>query len=241
MQRILAVSDDQAYLTSLVEASHKHRMFQLVTAPLGWSALAEQRLRPSEVVLVDLQAGAWEAYQFLGELHKEFPNVPLMGLTLASEVALERRARQMGIVRMVNRSAPPKEVLDEVHFALEAAPQGHIEGLHLSSLLQVLHWERKNCRALVQNAQREGTLYFDRGLLIHAVQGDLSGQAAAQEILGWNQSRVEFLSHQASPRTIHLVLNELLMLVAQDRDEKDRDEMEESLPGISPREGTAPA
>ena len=221
MQRVLAVSDDSAFLECLVQANAISRMFQLVTASNTWEALTEQRLRPAVAALIDLHGSTWDAYQFLGEIHKDFPGLPIIGLTQTTEVALERRARQMGIVRIANRAASPEFLLNEVHFALEASPTGFIEGLHLSSLLQVLHWERKNCRARVQVSDQEGILYFDRGLLVHAVCENLSGRDAAMEILGWEEARVEFMPAEATPRTIHQPLDEILMLVAKHRDEAE--------------------
>lgn len=223
MKRVLAVSDDTDFHAFLAQACAESGAFQLVSAQNGWEAMAELRLRPAAVALLDFNASSWDAYQLLGEIHQQHPSLAIIGLTRTPEVAMERRMKHAGAVRMLNRRVRPEALIEELGAMLDSSAKGHIEGIHLASLLQVLDWERKNCMLRIQSGGRTGLLHFQRGYLVHADSQDQSGEAAGIEILGWEDARIDFLPYQDVERTIHLPLKEILMRAAQLRDEFGRD------------------
>ncbi|HJU83415.1 MAG TPA: response regulator [Holophagaceae bacterium] len=220
MKRVLAVSDDAEFHEFLNQACTLSGGFQVVSARNGWEALTEQRLRPADLALLDFNASSWDGYELLGEIHKDHPDLPIIGLTRTPEVATERRMRNAGAVRMLNRQVRPELLLNELMAMLESPAKGHIEGIHLASLLQVLNWERKNCLVRVQSLGRTGMLYFQRGFLVHADCAGMVGEAVALEILGWEETRVDFLPPLQAERSIHRPLDEILMMAAQIRDEE---------------------
>lgn len=226
MKRVLAVSEDADFHEFLGEACQSQDGFQIARAMNGWEAMAELRLRRISLAVLDLDARTWDSYLLLGDIHQECPDLALLGLTRTPSVAVERRMKQAGPVRMLPRDARPETLLEEISAQLDAATAGYIQGIQLSSLLQVLDWERKNCLLRVQEEDRSGFLYFQRGLLIHAASGALEGEAAALEILAWEDARVDFLPQSEVGRTIQLPLKELLMMAAERRDvaaRKDQD------------------
>ncbi|HJV23806.1 MAG TPA: response regulator [Holophagaceae bacterium] len=220
MKRVLAVSDDAEFHEFLNQACALSGGFQVVSARNGWEAMTEQRLRPADLALLDFNAASWDGYELLGEIHKDHPELPIIGLTRTPEVATERRMRNAGAVRMLNRQVRPELLLNELMAMLESPAKGHIEGIHLASLLQVLNWERKNCLVRVLSLGRTGTLFFHRGFLVHAECAGMVGEAVALEILGWEETRVDFLPFQQAERSIHRPLDEILMMAAQMRDEE---------------------
>ncbi|HJV23778.1 MAG TPA: DUF4388 domain-containing protein [Holophagaceae bacterium] len=220
MKRVLAVSDDADFHGFLAQACALTGNFRLAAARSGWEALAELRLRVCDLALLDFNAESWDAYALLGEIHREFATLPIIGLTRTPEMATERRMRNAGAVRMLNRQVRPELLLNELVAMLESPAKGHIEGIHLASLLQVLNWERKNCLVRVQSLGRTGLLHFQRGFLIHAECAGMTGEVVALEILGWEETKLDFLPFQQAERTIQRPLDEILMMAAQFRDEE---------------------
>lgn len=222
MKRVLAVSDDAGFHEFLRAACRAQSGFQVVSALTGWEALTELNLRPASLAILDFNAATWDAYQVLGEIRQRHAELSILGLTRTPGVAVERRMKHAGPVRMLHREVAPESLLEEMAMMLEGSAKGHIEGLQLSSLLQVLDWERKHCTVRVRAEGRSGLLHFHRGHLIHAEAGVLSGAAAAVDVLMWDDASIEFRPPMDVPRSIELPLKEILLLAAQTRDEADR-------------------
>ncbi len=218
MKRVLAVSEDADFHEFLREACRSQDGFQIASARNGFEAMAELRLRRVSVAILDLDAKTWDSYHLLSEIHGEAPDLAMLGLTRTPTMAVERRMKQAGPVRMLGRDAAPEALLEEINTLLDDGTTGHIEGIQLSSLLQVLDWERKNCLVRVQDRGRAGLLYFQRGFLIHAECGGLHGETAALEVLAWDDARIDFLPQREVERSIHLPLKELLLMAAERRD-----------------------
>lgn len=218
MKRVLAVSEDADFHEFFGDACRSWVGVQFVQARNGWEAMAELRLRPAALAVLDLDATTWDSYQLLGEITGEFPDIPMIGLTRTLSMAIERRMKVAGTVRMLHRSIHPEALLEEIERLLHSGTAGHIEGIQLSSLLQVLDWERKNCLVRVQDQGRDGYLHFQRGLLLHAETGVLRGESAALEILSWEEAKLDFFPASEVERTIQLPLKELLLMAAERRD-----------------------
>ena len=60
-----------------------------------------------------------------------------------------------------------------------------LAGVSLWDLVQMECLARSRAVVLVTGEAGIGYLYFDRGLIVHAVTAELSGQQAALEILSW--------------------------------------------------------
>ncbi len=219
MKRVLAVSDDAEFHEFLSRVCAPTGGFQVVPARDGWEAMAEQRLRPADLALLDFNAATWDAYELLSQLHQHTSYLPVVGLTWTPEVLSERRRPNAGPVRMLNRRVAPEKLLQELMAMLDGPAKGHIEGIHLGSLLQVLSWERKNCLVQVSARGHQGLLYLQRGLLIHAQCGELGAESAALTILGWEDAKLDFLPFHRVEPTIQRPLEEILLMAAQARDE----------------------
>ncbi len=95
-----------------------------------------------------------------------------------------------------------------------------IEGVALWDLVQLecLAGTRKSVR--VHSKGRVGHLHFEGGQLAHAVQGLMTGDAAALEILEWTRGEITPCPAPATSRlTVTMPWQSLLMQAAQRRDE----------------------
>lgn len=71
------------------------------------------------------------------------------------------------------------------------AAKGHISGISLSSVLQLIELEKKSCKVIVKSQAKRGILCFKNGELYDAETDCLQGEKAAYEIMSWNEDEIE--------------------------------------------------
>lgn len=113
----------------------------------------------------------------------------------------------------------------------ESQAGGHISGVSLSSFLQMLEQERKSCTLNVLSGNRQGSFYFDQGVLIDAEFGGEMGQGAAYTILLWKEPVFSVLPPEDRMQRIHVPLAHILLDSAKQSDEQDSDIDDISGPG----------
>jgi hypothetical protein len=81
--------------------------------------------------------------------------------------------------------------------------EGDLVDLTLPSLLQVLSRECSTAVLRVQRGTEQGAMYFTEGVLVHAVTGQVVGDEAACELLGWPDGRFRLARDgETQPRTV---------------------------------------
>ncbi|MCI0346839.1 MAG: DUF4388 domain-containing protein [Chloroflexi bacterium] len=101
------------------------------------------------------------------------------------------------------------------------AAQGYLQGVSLSTVVQLVGLERMTCSVGVHAGDRSGRLDFVQGELVDARAGDLAGTAAAYEILGWPDPSIDLAASVAShARSIERPLAAILLDVSRLADER---------------------
>jgi hypothetical protein len=77
--------------------------------------------------------------------------------------------------------------------------EGDLVDLTLPSLLQVMSRECSTAILRLQRGTDQGAMYFAEGVLVHAVSGQVTGDEAACELLGWPDGRFR-LARDADPQ-----------------------------------------
>jgi len=96
---------------------------------------------------------------------------------------------------------------------------GIINGISISSFLQMLEQERHTCCVQVYSDDKSGVLYFDNGHLIDAEHNGLSGIEAAYRIVSWENSSIALNETSTRPRQIEHPLGYILLNAAKQQDE----------------------
>ncbi|MFI5178744.1 MAG: DUF4388 domain-containing protein [Vicinamibacterales bacterium] len=89
--------------------------------------------------------------------------------------------------------------------------EGDLVDLTLPTLLQALTKEHSTAMLRLQHGPDQGALYFCEGALVHAASGEVVGDEAVLELLGWSDGRFR-ISRDADrqPRTITQRVTEFL-------------------------------
>jgi hypothetical protein len=116
---------------------------------------------------------------------------------------------------------------------VQAGFRAHLQGIGLHDLVMLQNLVRASGVFLVLSGDRTGSLHFARGQLLHAETGELTGDAAALEILSWREG--EFInSERTAPEktTVVASLDALLLRLA-----KDVDDLRQSEPPLNTATG----
>lgn len=99
-------------------------------------------------------------------------------------------------------------------------PAGYINGFPVSSFIQVLELEQKTCTLQVCADGKNGCLYLDKGVVLNAETGKLSGEEAAILILGWENAQIKMINDCAKKKKdIRSSLTRLILDAFRRKDE----------------------
>ena len=243
--RTVLVVDDDAVARLLYERALAPQLkeFALVVVDNGAAALEVLAARPVEVLVTDLHMPVMNGFELLARVRERHPN---MGVIVLSNMDPERvadSAPRLGSYRRVAKPISPADLAAQVRAAAEERVQGHIAEVPLAPLLQLLQLEGSTCSLLVRSGARKGRLHFRNGDLVnaYAFELDTDGEPAARHLLAWERATVDFeRSLHNHVRSIRTPLAELLIDVAREQDERDRDRTTGAAP-VPLAEAASPA
>jgi predicted regulator of Ras-like GTPase activity (Roadblock/LC7/MglB family) len=115
------------------------------------------------------------------------------------------------------------------------AMQGMLHEMGVAELIQHFCQEGKIARLSIESGGRQAHVFFDSGHVVHAVRGDIQGEDAVYEILGWSEGRFFLEPEVTSPaRTIDRSYAGLLLEGARRLDEVGRASAPVGAPPESP-------
>lgn len=110
---------------------------------------------------------------------------------------------------------------------IETGETSYIHGITLSTFLQLMRTEQKDCTLKVISANQSGYLYIRQGELIDAELADLSGEAAALEIIVWEN--VEIVMESTCQRN-HVVINHSMEHILLDAFQRKDEQLHQNVP-----------
>lgn len=219
----LLVEDERSTLRFYAAGLKGLQEFRTLSAENGREALALLQSNRVDVVVTDLNMPILDGYGLIAILNEKYPSLPIIVITSVVEPGLLTRAVELGALRILSKPPKLSVLMEEIRSAVAQGPQGIVQGLGLSSLLQLLNWERRTATLTVDSQGAVGFLYVKDGQLIQAAREDLEGLEAAYEILGWEGAHVEFVGTCRVQAVIDLPITEILMNAALARDARRED------------------
>jgi DNA-binding response OmpR family regulator len=223
VRTVLIVDDEHLFLESLREGlSTFASEFSVVTAGNGNEAAEILDGMPIDLVVTDLKMPVADGFQLLAVMMRRHPLVPAIVMTAFGTPAIEDRLRALDALDVLEKPIDFRVLAAKIREALTRVSRGHIQGLTLFSFLQLLNLEHKTCSLKITSQGREGYLYLVEGDVVDASLGDASGEAAAHEIVCWNDAEIEMVNpFKRITAKIKTSLPNLLMDAAQIKDETD--------------------
>lgn len=209
--------------------------FEVVTAFTGEQGLEEIRTRPVDLLLTDVCLPGIDGIEVVGQALKVRPRLKVVVMTAFSSSEMRDAANRAGAFRFVEKPVDLEELREILLQVSRTATgwAGVLDGLDIFDLVQLLVVTRKRRVVRVANGEREGTLVFDNGALIHASSGDLEGEEAFFEMITWHGGSFEAPRESSSGQflpNISVSATHLMMEAARRRDEAMISEGDFGLP-----------
>jgi DNA-binding response OmpR family regulator len=243
-QQILLVDSDSSS-ARLLEVSLRSAGFTVAVSPSAESALDKLEHGVPDLILTDTRLPGADGFAFVRKLRAraELAEVPVVFLTEHGALDEKLRGLELGVDDYLAKPIMVREVVTRVQLLLARKKQhriatepqartrfsGSLEDVAVVDLLQTIAVSGKSGVASVKRGEREALLYFERGQIIDAEVGDLTGEEAVYRTLTWTTGvfDLEFRAIER-PRVIELPQPVLLMEGLRRVDELGR--LAEQLP-----------
>ncbi|WP_417909170.1 response regulator [Candidatus Electronema sp. PJ] len=215
MKQVLIVDDEPELLLSIKSGFEHNGHFHVLTAENGRDALDLLDRNRIDLVVTDLRMPVMDGIELLSVMSESFPEVPHIVMTAFGTPLIEKQLKKAGALNVLDK---PLDI-EALEMAISKALDVHEEqsrslfGLSLSSFLQMVAMEEKTVHIKVFHPSgRNGSLFFREGELIDAEVDHLTGDAAALEMLAWEDTRVS-MKEFPSPAPGTRMQSELLPLL----------------------------
>lgn len=228
MKNVLIVDDEKNFLLSLSDGLSAYASdFNVLTAGNGKEAVEVLESNKVDLVVTDLKMPRMDGFELLMHINMEHPTIPVIVMTAFGTPEIEDRTENLGAVQYLEKPLDFTELADKIFDGLAAGSKGYIQGISLSSFLQLVEMEKKTCTLTIRSGDEKGLLFFLKGVLIDAETGKLKDKEAAYEIVCWENAEIE-INHMCKRRKnrINTSLNHILMESFRLKDEALRDNAE---------------
>ena len=224
MKHILIVDDNAVTVSMLSKVLMTHgNIFDISTARDGEDAVGVIKSKKIDLVITDLSMPRMNGFALIEYILKSNPDTPIIAISAYGTPEIEAKFKSMPTIKYFNKPLKTDAIIDAIFEKLKIS-YGQIEGIGLSSFLQLLQMESKTCTLRITSSQgkKTGALYFLEGTLIDAETPDLLGEAAAYEIVSWEETKIQIVNTLSrEERKIVQPLMNILMEGAKLKDEKE--------------------
>ena len=224
MKNILIVDDNAVTVSMLSKVITAHcNIFDIFTAKDGKDAVDIIDSKQIDLVITDLSMPRMNGFALIEYILKSHPETPIIVISAYGTPEIEAKFDSMPNIKYFSKPLKTDAIIDTIFDKLEIS-YGQINGIGLSSFLQLLEMESKTCILNISSKQgdKTGILYFLEGVLIDAETANLEPEAAAYEIAGWEDARIQIInSISRKEKKISQPLMNILMESAKLKDEAD--------------------
>ncbi|MEM7582855.1 MAG: response regulator [Acidobacteriota bacterium] len=218
---VLIVDDEELFRCSTVDlmaSACPH--YEILQASHGREALDLLKTRRVDVIVTDITMPVMNGLELLLALRQQEARQPVIVITAFGSSRIERRVSRYGGFSYIEKPVHMPDLIAMIQSAVEVE-RSHIEGITLPGFVQLLELERKTCCLRVTWGQRRGELLFRDGTLVDARCGVETGNAAALEVLGWDEGAQLDLQTGILPKrkTVTEPLSHLLLETMRLKDE----------------------
>jgi CheY-like chemotaxis protein len=193
-------------------------------AARGLALLRDHKI---DLLVIDVHMPVMDGLQFLGLLHKRYPNISKAVLTGDSSDPYRATCLSNGAELFLLKPTSPEGwqslyvALNElVKFQPEEGFRGVLRRVGLQDVLQMECLARSSSVLEISNADMQGSVFVEEGQIIHAQAGDMTGEDAFNQLMSLAGGEFNLRPFAEPPvRSISGSWEFLLMEAARKRDE----------------------
>lgn len=214
MKKVLIVEDDRILLKRITKALSKHSgAIEAFLAKDGKEAIDFLKQNTVALVVTDIQMPRINGIVLLAYVNTYHPETPCIVMTSYGTSRL-RSKLPSDTLRFFQKPFDVDDLASAIVATLEReAPPVNEQGISVVSFLDMIQMEQISCIFEIKSPGKPaGSLYFEKGVLYDAACGDLTGEAAALELITRHMSTYRFksLPQEQIPSRIKTDLQELV-------------------------------
>jgi YesN/AraC family two-component response regulator len=185
MKNVLIAEDDPIHLKRLITILGKYKdKFNVIPAKNGQEAIDVFENQPVSLLVTDIQMPEVDGFMLLAYVNKNHPATPCFVMTAYGTSRLKSKLPE-DTLRFYQKPFEIDELAASIIEVLEQdASQKPLPGMSVIGILNMIQMEKTTCSFEIESPdQKPGTLFFDKGVLIDAICGELTGEAAALDLI----------------------------------------------------------
>jgi CheY-like chemotaxis protein len=228
-RRVLFVDDDVTFLETVRELMSvmSEGRWEVLIAESASRAFGTLQERAMDLVVVDVQMGVMDGIQMLSLLNRGYPNVQKVVLTGFANEKYRAACLSNGAELFLEKPTSPAgwqslhDVLNElIKMRPEEGFRGVLRRVGLQDVIQMECLARSSSVLEVANRTVSGRIYIETGQMVHAQVGELTGDAAFNQLMALSGGQFNLKPFSEPPaRTISGQWEFLLMEAARKTDE----------------------
>jgi len=230
IKNILIVDDEEEFALMVLNRLKGYSdYFNIITARNGEDAIRIINSGEIDLIITDLLMPIMDGFELLAYISNNNLEIPVIVMTAYGNSAIENKINNLGALQFIQKPIDFQELEKKILDVFISFKNGYINGVSLSSFLQLIEMEKKTCTLYIKHQNKFGILYFQKGILIDSKTDLLRGLSAALEIICWENPQIEIEGAcRRKINNINLSLYHILMEAFKNKDEKDRDSLKDT-------------
>ncbi|MGE4520347.1 MAG: response regulator [Desulfobacteraceae bacterium] len=218
-KRILIIDDDEEDLSLISSALNHKKDIESVTAENINIAENILNVLKIDLVLISSSYAKADESDFLKRMKTRYPDINIAVTTWYESDSLKKILRPLGIDRIFEKPLNFDNLCEIITEEFYSGPKGIIDGISISTFLQMIEMEEKTCTLKITQDNKQGTMYFKKGSLIDASFSGMTGKQAAFTIICWERAEIEIENYcHKNENVIETSLMSMLMEAAKRKD-----------------------
>lgn len=221
METIIIIENDKVEQESIFDILKQHfENHELIFTQAEMAVGTITQLPNTNLIIYALSSVQNTQLHNLTRLMTRFPYIPCIAIIdeggEQAETVLKSGVSQC-LVRPLNADVLGKLIREQLEFAIS----GHVRHIPVHSLLQMLENDEKTCTLKIQDKERAGLIFVEKGVVVGAETGEQEDEDAIYSIITWEEASVEIRYYNSKrQQTIQTPLISLIMEGFRLKDER---------------------
>jgi two-component system, chemotaxis family, protein-glutamate methylesterase/glutaminase len=226
-KNILLVDDDRSFLQIILKSiEDKYPEGAFLTAESGNKALDIIKNTAIDLLVTDVFMPEINGFELLVSARKLSPGLKVIIMTAQPNPELAKQAYEKGSVGYIEKPFSIDRLVSMIRDAFvkpKKSFDGEMEGLQIADIIQLNCMARHNIAVFMSDGNKEGSIFFENGNIIHAESNGFEGEEALKDIINWPGGSFSTRKNIFSPKkTIQKKWEQLLIETFVSVDESAR-------------------
>ncbi|MEX1328801.1 MAG: response regulator [Desulfobacterales bacterium] len=194
-KKVLIVDDEPVILDMLAQSlAVDHERYGVVTARNGQEGFEILSRENVFLVISDIVMPEISGLHLLAQIRANYPQIEVILMTGYPTGEIKRQGRQGNCLHFLEKPIKLRHLLEMIREQIAINDQGFagtLKNIQLMDLIQMCCYSGITMAVSVMKGSQQGTINIKDGEIVHAVCGNMTGENAFYNILGWQSGSFE--------------------------------------------------